>query len=55
MSKTRVAVTVVTIIYIVGFFVFPAPEKEDSNLLMRLLWPVVACVELMDGGGKEQP
>ena len=45
-----------TIIYVGGFVVYPPPEKQDSNLLMRVLWPVVACVQLVERGFvKEQP
>jgi len=35
-------------LYIVGFAVYPPPEKDDSNLLMRVLWPIVAAVEASD-------
>ena len=55
-SKARIVVIVVAIIYVGGFVVYSPPEKQDSNLLMRVLWPVVACVQLVECGFvKKQP
>jgi hypothetical protein len=49
-SKARVVVIVGAIAYAVGFVVSPPPEKEDGNQLMRVLWPVVACIQLVERG-----
>lgn len=44
MKKTHAAMLLVAVIYVVGFIAYPPPEKEDSNLLVRILWPLVAIV-----------
>ena len=49
-SQARVALIVVAIIHVGGLVMYPPPEKEDSNLLMRVLWRVVAGVQLVERG-----